>query len=52
MKQEEKIYHLMGETGVSSIVLGIVVLVTGIAAGVLMIINGGRLLAGKSDVLI
>ena len=40
----EKIYKAMGASAVSSLVIGICVLATGIAAGVLLIINGSRLL--------
>ena len=35
----EKIYKAMGSSAVSSLVIGICVLATGIAAGVLLIIN-------------
>lgn len=48
----EKIYRTMSGTGVCSLVIGIVTLVTGVAAGVLMIISGVRLLKRKSDILI
>ena len=48
----EKIYRTMSGTGVCSLVIGIVILVTGVAAGVLMIISGVRLLKRKSDILI
>ena len=48
----EKIYKTMGNTGVGSLVLGIVILVTGVVSGVMMIINGARLLKQKSDILI
>lgn len=44
----EKIYKAMGSSAVSSLVIGICVLATGIAAGVLLIINGSRLLKHKS----
>ena len=43
----EKIYKAMGSSAVSSLVIGICVLATGIAAGVLLIINGSRLLKHK-----
>ena len=46
----EKTYKLMGGIGAGDIVLGIVVLVTGITAGV-MIVNGARLLKGKTDLM-
>ena len=48
----EKIYKAMGSSAVSSLVIGICVLATGIAAGVLLIINGSRLLKHKSKILI
>lgn len=48
----EKIYKTMGSAGVGSLVLGIVILVTGIASGIMMIVNGARLLKHKSDILI
>ena len=48
----EKIYKTMSGTGVSNLIVGIVVLVTGVTAGVMMIINGARLLRRKSEILI
>lgn len=48
---DEKLFKKVKATGVSSLIMGIIVLVVGIASGVLMIINGGRLLAHKSDKL-
>lgn len=47
----EKSYKTMKSVGGGSIALGIIVLVTGIATGVLTIINGARLLKEKSDIL-
>ena len=52
MNEQEKLYKTMGRAGVSSIVLGIIMLVTGISVGVLTIINGARLLKRKSSVMI
>lgn len=48
----EKIYKVMSGTGVSSLILGIVVLVTGVAAGVMMIVNGARLMKKKTEILL
>ena len=48
----EKIYTTLSRTGACSVAVGIVTLVTGIAAGVMMIISGARLLKRKSDILI
>ena len=47
----EKTYKTMASTGAADLALGIVVLVTGIAAGIMLIINGARLLKGKSDLM-
>lgn len=48
----ERIYKTMARTGVGSLVIGIVILVTGVAAGVMMIVNGANLLKKKSEILI
>ena len=48
----EKIYKTMSRTGACSIAVVIITLVTGVAAGVLMIVSGSRLLKRKSDILI
>jgi len=47
----EKTYKTMANVGAGDLVLGIIVLVTGIVAGVMMIINGARLMKGKSDLM-
>lgn len=46
---EEKAYKAMGTVGAGSIVLGVVMVVTGIAAGILTIIGGARLLKNKKE---
>ncbi|MDO4519021.1 MAG: hypothetical protein Q4B47_01800 [Eubacteriales bacterium] len=46
----EKTYKTMSTVGAGNVALGIVVLVTGIAAGILMIINGASLLARRKDI--
>ena len=48
---EEKIYKIMRGAGALNIVLGVISLVVGIAAGVLLIISGGKLISGKSRIL-
>ena len=48
---DEKIYRTMRGTGGTNIVLGIVTMVTGIVGGVLLIISGAKLLAGKSRIM-
>ena len=48
----EKIYKTMSSTGACSLTVGIIVLATGIVTGIMMIVNGARLLKCKSQVLI
>ncbi len=47
----EKIYHTMKSVGVWNLVLGILMMVSGIIAGVLLILNGTKLLKKKSDLM-
>ena len=44
---EEKTYKLLGGSGALNIAVGAVVLVSGIASGVLLIVNGARQLAHR-----
>lgn len=47
--ENEKTYKTLMTVGGGNIALGIVVLLTGIVTGILMIVNGGRLVrAGKN----
>ena len=46
----EKIYKTMSRCGAGSIVLGIIVLVTGITTGILMLVSGARLLKRKTEI--
>ena len=48
----EKLYKIASGVGAGNIALGIITLVTGVTTGVLMIVNGARLLKGKSDMMI
>lgn len=47
----EKIYKTMKSVGIGNLVMGIIIIVTGIAAGVTIIVNGAKLLKSKSGVL-
>lgn len=47
----EKIYKVMGAAGATSLSVGICVLTGGIAAGVLLIVHGARLLKHKSKIM-
>ncbi len=46
---DEKLYKKVKSTGALNLVFGIIVMVTGIAAGVMLIVSGAKLLAHKSD---
>ncbi|MCI5650186.1 MAG: hypothetical protein MR332_12300 [Fusicatenibacter sp.] len=46
----EKIYMMMGNIGGSSIAMGVIVLVVGAATGIMMIINGARLLGKRGEI--
>jgi hypothetical protein len=48
----EKIYKTMSRTGACSLALGIITLVAGITAGVMMIVSGAALLKKKSEILL
>lgn len=46
----EKVYKTMTSTGAGTVALGIIVLVTGVATGVLAIVNGARLLKNRKEI--
>ena len=48
---EEKTYKLMGGTGAINITFGIVTVISGITAGVLLIVSGAKLLSGRKKIL-
>ena len=47
----EKLYKMMGVSGAGNLVIGIVSIVTGVAAGVLLIITGASLLKKRSEIM-
>ncbi|MCI8449668.1 MAG: hypothetical protein HFH30_15100 [Eubacterium sp.] len=48
----EKLYKAINATAICSLVLGICILSSGIVSGVLLIVNGARLLKHKSIILL
>ena len=46
----EKLYQKMNQVGVTSLVFGIITIVFGIGLGIVMIVNGARLLGGKREI--
>lgn len=49
---DEKLYKTISSTGAVSLVLGICTLVAGITSGILLIVNGARLLKSKKRILL
>jgi uncharacterized membrane protein len=47
----EKIYKTMKSVGVWNLVLGIIFILSGLAAGIFLIVNGAKLLKNKSDLV-
>jgi hypothetical protein len=48
----EKIYKRIKRTGAVSLIFGIINIVVGIGVGVVMIVNGAKLLATEPDTLL
>jgi len=48
---EEKIYKTMGRCGAWNIAVGVVVIVIGIAAGVIAILNGAKLIKDRTGLM-
>ena len=48
----EKLYKTVSGVGAGNIALGVIALITGVTTGILMIVNGARLLKSKSDMMI
>ena len=44
----EKLYKALGRIGASSLAIGICILIGGLSTGILLIVNGGRLLHHKA----
>lgn len=51
MNENEKIYRTLSTTGAGDIVIGVLVIVVGLAAGIIAIVNGARLLASRKRVI-
>lgn len=48
---DQKVYKVMKGAGATNIALGVITLITGIVTGILLIIAGAKLTAGKSRIL-
>lgn len=51
ISMQERIYRTMGSVGIGNLVFGILLIIMGVSAGVISIVNGARLLRGKSKML-
>lgn len=47
----EKVYKTMGRVGAGNIALGIIMIVVGVAAGILTIVGGARLIGNKKNII-
>lgn len=52
MEDNELIYKRMVFSGALNITLGIVFIVLGVVSGIMLLISGGKLLSGKSRIMI
>ncbi len=48
---QEKIYKTMGRCGAWNIAIGVVMIVIGLAAGVISILNGAKLIKDKAGLM-
>ncbi|HIR76096.1 MAG TPA: hypothetical protein IAB97_04205 [Candidatus Choladousia intestinipullorum] len=48
----EKVFKTISSSGVANIVIGIITIVTGVSAGVLLLVSGARLIKSKDDLMI
>lgn len=48
---EEKVYKTMGRVGAWNIAIGVVLIVVGLATGVISIISGAKLIKEKSGII-
>ena len=48
---QEKIYKTMGRCGAWNITIGVVMIVIGLAAGVISILNGAKLIKDKAGLM-
>lgn len=47
----EKVYKTMGSTGGGTLAIGICVLISGLVSGILLIVNGARLIKNREKLM-
>ena len=45
----EKFFKLVANTGISNLVMGIIVIVTGVTSGVILIVSGAKIMKKRDD---
>ncbi|SER95569.1 hypothetical protein [Lachnobacterium bovis] len=48
---EEKLYKSLGRSGATNIAIGVIILVCGLVCGIISIVNGGKLLKKRSNIM-
>ena len=48
----EKFFKQVANTGISNLVMGIIVIVTGVTSGVILIVSGAKIMKKKDDLMI
>ncbi|MDO4321241.1 MAG: hypothetical protein Q4C61_01825 [Lachnospiraceae bacterium] len=48
----EKVFKTVANAGISNLVMGIVIIVTGVTSGVLLLVSGAKLIKSKDDLMI
>lgn len=51
MNENEKVYKVMNNTGIVSLVMGIILVIFSIGIGITMIVSGARLLKNKASIM-
>ncbi|MDY3250561.1 MAG: hypothetical protein SOX32_09490 [Candidatus Choladocola sp.] len=48
----EKLFKTVANTGIWNLVMGIIMIVTGVTTGVILLVSGAKLIKSKNNVLI
>ena len=51
LNDNEKVYKVMNNTGITSLVMGIILVIFSIGIGVTMIVGGARLIKNKASIM-
>lgn len=48
----EKVFKNVANAGISNLVVGIIIIITGVTSGVLLLVSGAKLIKSKDDLMI